>query len=279
MIKYAKNIVLLSIVFVAEPTVLRAEEGSDIHPYLTSKFYIDLGMYFPDRKVRVQVDGTLPGPSDPIDFNDDFGLNVSDDTFSLNFGWRFGKKWELSAQYFESSATRSKVLEEDIEWGDVVFEQGTNVLGGQAFTLVRAFFARRFESNERHEFGIGIGFHWIELSAVVIADVSTGGGNTVRRESVRGSFPLPNIGVWYMYSISPKWAFKGRFDWLDASYDNYSGKMTNTSLGLNYRVSKNFGAGLSYNLLDLDATIDKTDWRGRAIVSYEGLYAHLTVFW
>ena len=280
MFKYARGIVLVSIFFVAEPSVLRAEEGSDIHPYLISEFFVDLGVYFPDRKVGIRVDGSLVGVNEPIDFNDEFGLDVSDETFALNFGWRYGKKWELSAQYFESSGSTSAVLEEDVEWGDIVFEQGTSVVAGQGFTLVRAFFARRFESNEQHEFGIGVGFHWIELSAFINGDVSIGGGeNTETRESARGSLPLPNLGIWYMHSISPKWAFKGRFDWLDASFDIYSGTLTNAAFGLNYRLSNNFGAGLSYNLLDLDVTIRKSDWRGRAIISYEGLYAHLTIFW
>ena len=280
MFKYAKGIVLFSIVFVAEPNALRAEEESDIHPYLSSEFFVDLGVYFPDRKVGIQVDGTLSGPHDPIDFNDELGLDISDETFALNFGWRYGKKWELAAQYFESSGSTGAVLEEDIEWGDVIFEQGSSVVAGQGFTLVRAFFARRFESKEQHEFGIGAGIHWVELSAFMKGDVSVGGGgNTETRESARGSLPLPNVGIWYMHSISPKWAFKARFDWLDVSYDIYSGTQTNASIGLNYRLSNNFGAGLSYNLLDLDYTVKDSDWRGRAVLRYEGLYAHLTVFW
>jgi len=280
MFKYAKGIVLFSIVFVAEPNALRAEEESDIHPYLSSEFFVDLGVYFPDRKVGIQVDGTLSGPHDPIDFNDELGLDISDETFALNFGWRYGKKWELAAQYFESSGSTGAVLEEDIEWGDVIFEQGSSVVAGQGFTLVRAFFARRFESKEQHEFGIGAGIHWVELSAFMKGDVSVGGGgNTETRESARGSLPLPNVGIWYMHSISPKWAFKARFDWLDVSYDIYSGTLTNASIGLNYRLSNNFGAGLSYNLLDLDYTVKDSDWRGRAVLRYEGLYAHLTVFW
>jgi len=83
MFKYASGIVLVSIIFVAEPTVLRAEEGSDIHPYLTSEFFIDMGVYFPDRKVGIQVDGTLVGINDPIDFNEEFGLDVSMETSAL----------------------------------------------------------------------------------------------------------------------------------------------------------------------------------------------------
>jgi len=273
--------VLVSMFFAVDAQSLRADVQDDVHPYLTQEFFVDLGMYFPNRTVAFQVNGSLDTPNDIIDFHRDLELDRSDETFALNFGWRFGEKWELATQYFKSSGGRKAVLEEDIEWGDVVFEQGSSVSVGQDFSLLRLFFARRFESSERHEFGVGAGIHWLELGAFVEGDVSIGGGggSIFARESVRGSAPLPNIGVWYMVSISPKWAFKGRLDWLDASIGDYRGALFNTSLGLNYQVFEHVGIGLNFNIFDLDLSVTKSGWRGRANSTYEGLYANLSIYW
>ena len=227
--KYGLGVVLFSMLFAVEPQSLWAEEQDDIHPYLTETFFVDLGVYFPNREVQFLVDGTLGTPNDDIDFEREFGLDKSDQTFSLNFGWRFGEKWELGAQYFDASNGDGAVLEEDVEWGDVVFEQGSNVSIGTDFSVLRIFFGRNFESSsKRQRFGVGAGFHWIELGAFVEGNaIVAGGANQFRRESVSAAAPLPNLGVWYMYSMSPNWAFKGRVDWLDVDVGEIGGSLLN----------------------------------------------------
>jgi hypothetical protein len=98
-------------------------------------------------------------------------------------------------------------------------------------------------------------------------------------ESVTTQGPVPNIGVWYKYSISENWALRGRLDWLSASIGKYDGQLTNASFGVNYQVARNFGIGLNYHNFKLDVTVDESDWRGRVITSYDGLYVYLSFFW
>ena len=278
--KYVTSVFLFSALFISETALLHAEEQGDVHPYLTQKFILDTGVYFPDRTVKISVDGPVVGPNEQIDFQSEFGLDKSDTTFSLNFGWRFGKKWELGAQYFESSGERGAALDEDIEWNDVVFEQGTSIVAGQEFRLIRVFFGRNFDTSERYNFGVGVGVHWLELGAFIEGNIIIGGGgNAFRRESVSAEGPLPNIGAWYAHSISPKWAFKARIDWMSASVGDYDGKLINASVGVNYQMFEHFGAGLSYNIFDLDVVINKSGWRGRAETRYEGPYAYVSFYW
>ena len=278
--KYIWIVFFFGIFVFAHTAPLHAQESSDVHPYLTQKFFLDTGIYFTDRSATVSVAGSVTGPNDPIDLEGQFGLDRSDETFSLNFGWRFGKKWELGAQYFESSGARSAVLGEDIEWNDIVFGQGTNVIAGQDFRLIRMFFGRKFESSERQDFGVGAGIHWLELGVFIEGDIIVNGGaNPFRRESVNAEMPLPNIGAWYMYSVSPNWAVKARVDWFSAEVGDYDGELINASLGMNYQMFEHFGVGVSYNFVDLDVTISKSDWKGRAQLSYEGVFANLSFYW
>jgi len=118
------------------------------------------------------------------------------------------------------------------------------------------------------------------LGAFIEGTVILGADSTaVCREPVSAAAPLPNIGLWYMYSISPKCAFKSRFDWLSASIGDYSGRLINASLGVNYQMLEHAGVGLSYNLFDLDVGIQKSDWRGSAETRYEGLHAYVSFCW
>ncbi len=272
--------ILVCVLLIAGTSPLYAQDRSDVHPSLTKKYVLDLGVFFPDRSFKIDVDGSIAGANPSIRFEDEFGLNRSDEVFAIDFGWRFGKKWSLLTQYFESSGSRSAVLDEDIEWKDVVFEQGSNAVAGQDFRLVRVFFGRQFNTSERHDFGIGAGLHWLEIGAFIEGNIIVGGGpNEFRRESVNVEFPLPNIGVWYRYSLSPKWAFRSRYDYLNADIGDFNGSMTNAALGLNYQLFENFGVGLNYNFFELDLGVTKPDWRGQVKSRYEGLFVYISANW
>jgi hypothetical protein len=255
-----------------------AQDG--VHSHLTDKFFLDLGVFFPERTVTMSIDGPVNAAGEDIDFEESLGLKKSDDVFSLNFGWRFGKKWSLGAQYFRSSGERGKFLQEDVEWNDVTFGQGTGIVAGQEFQLMRTFFARQFKSSDKQEFGLGLGIHWLEISAFIEGNAVVNGAPAgFRRESVSAKAPLPNIGAWYMYSFSPKWAFRARLDWLSAKVGEYDGTLINAAVGLNYQVFEHVGFGLSYNLFDLDVNINKRGWHGNVNTSYEGAFVHMSFYW
>jgi hypothetical protein len=257
-----------------------ADDLSNIHPSLTNQFSLDFGVYYPDRQVSVSAGSSLDGGNEWIDFQGEFNHATSDETFSMNFGWRFGEKWQLATQYFDSSGSRQWVLDEDVEFNDVIFREGSSVTTGSHFTLVRLFFARDFAVADNQEFGVGAGFHFLELGASIQGEIITDADeNRFRRESVRVSAPLPNIGVWYTYSLSPKWAVKGRLDWISASIDPYDGRLINASLGANYQILKNVGLGLSYNYFELDVEIRDTNWKGKAETKYKGFFAFLSFNW
>jgi hypothetical protein len=274
------NRILFCVLLIAGTNLVHAQESGNIHPILTEKFVLDLGIFFPDRSFNINVDGSITGANPNIRFEDEFGLNPSDEVFSIDFGWRFGKKWSLLTQYFQSSGARGAVLDEDIEWKDVVFGQGTSAVAGQEFRLVRVFFGRQFNTSERHDFGVGAGLHWLEIGAFIEGEIIVGGAaNQFNRESVNVKAPLPNIGVWYRYSLSPKWAFRSRYDYLNADVGDFSGTMTNAALGLNYQMFENFGVGLNYNFFELDLGVTKPDWRGEVKSRYEGLFVFISAYW
>ena len=259
---------------------IQAQESSNVHPYLSNKYFADLGYFFPERTLKIHVNGTAAVANEEIDFEDRLRLKDSDRTIALFLAWRFGERWSLSTEYFNSSVSSGTVLTEDVEWKDITFAAGSSVVSGQDFTLFRVFFGRAFDTGERHDFGVGAGLHWLEIDAFIEGDVILGGGGRAfRKEAVGASAPLPTFGAWYQYSLSPRWALRSRLDWLEASVGDYDGKIINASFGLNYQTSDHFGIGLNYNRVELDVNLTKADWRGKAIINYDGPYAYLSVYW
>jgi len=258
---------------------LTAQEMPARHPLLEDRFVASAGMFIFDRDIKLSVNGTLNVQTD-FDFAESTKLSQSDSRFSATLRWRFGDKWSVAAQYFDSSDGVQATLTEDIAWRDVVFREGTFVGAGIDITVARLFFGRTFSSGPQHEFGLGVGTHWLEIGAYIegealINDASTG----LYRDSVDAAAPLPNLGGWYTYAFTPKWAFDSRVDWLSVSFDEYSGSLWNASAGVQYQAFEHLGIDLSYQYFSIDVDVDSSDWNGGVELTFNGPYLSLTANW
>jgi hypothetical protein len=277
--KYGKIIkALVFFIAVSHLPALQAQQGPDKHPLLDSRFVFSVGAFANDQDFKLRVDGQDAGTG--IDLNNDWGVSTTDTSLSATLRWRFGKKWSVSGQYFDTSNSGRAELERDVEWGDYIFKSGTNVGAGIELTVGRLFFGRTFSTGDRHEFGLGAGLHWLEIDAFVdgeafVNDESSG----FRRESVSAGAPLPNIGAWYDYAFTPIWLMRARVDWLSASFDEYSGSLLNGSVGINFQPWRHVGFDLSYQYFALDVDVDKSDWHGAADLSFQGPYLSLNLNW
>ena len=186
----------------------------------------------------------------------------------------------MRGQYFRVDSNTRATLEEDVEWGDVVFNEGTSVGAGHDYQVTRLFFGRTFKATNSRELGIGIGGHMLDISAHIKGNATIDGvdvGFWQERASI--SQPLPNIGAWYMHAFSEKWAATIRVDWLSASFDKYDGHIINSALNVGYAVTDHFGIGLAYNFFEIDLKVDDPDWTGRIVSRFDGPYLSLTGYW
>ncbi len=124
----------------AVPQLTVAAESEDLHPFLERGFSLDLGVFYPDRELDLRVNGTIAGINDEIDFDKRRQLESAGDIFAGELSWRFRGRWSIVGQYFKSADSIRAVLEEDIEWGNVVFGAGSNAAVGTDFSLTRIFF-------------------------------------------------------------------------------------------------------------------------------------------
>ena len=265
-------------------TVL-AQEDYEYHPALSDNFEISVGWFRSDNSFKVRADdpglGIEPINSD-IDFDDSLGVDQTSTLLNAQLRWKFGKKrkWSLWGQYFSNDASGDATLEEDVEWQDVVFREGTFVGAGVKMEIIRAFVGRSFVNNEQHDFGVGIGIHNLDLETyiegeILINDETTG----FERVEASGSQPLPNIGAWYNFSPARKWLLHGRVDWISANIDKYDGTLWNTNVGVNFQAWRHVGIDLSYQYFNLDIKVDEDDWIGGVDMTYSGPVLSVTFNW
>jgi hypothetical protein len=253
---------------------------SDVHPYMIDDFVLQGGAFLPRMSLDLSVDGSLTGEHPPLEFEGGVGARENDELFAAELVWRFGERWSFRGQYFEGGRNAAKVLDQDVEWGDAVFEQGSFVAAGTSLEITRFFFARDFSKSPQHEFGIGLGLHRMGFEFSLTGDIVVNGQPFVAEtRAVSAVAPLPNIGTWYAYSPSEKWVFDVRLDWLDASIGEYSGVLINSAVGANYQVFKHLGVGIKLQRFSLKFDVDKSDWHGRLKLTYQGLYLYLSGNW
>lgn len=260
-------------------TTSHAQEGADVHPYLTSKVMIDGGAFLSDSKFRIKVEGSVEVVDDTIDFGEQLRSDLSNDVAAFEIWWRFGEKWSLRTQYMAWDSQSSRTLGEDIEWGDVIFGAGTGVAAGTDTAITRLFFGRQFETSSRHQIGVGFGLHQVDLGAFIEGEVIINGvPSGARRESAKTSGLLPNFGGWYMYSMSPRWALTTRFDWLGAEIDKYDGYIINAAAGINFQAFEHVGIGINYNFLELDVDVDEDNWNGSVTSQSDGFFLYVSAY-
>ncbi len=254
------------------------ESGSSgkYHPFLSDKFVIGLGAYRPDKSFELGADlGVGGGSGAVIDASD------SETTGLMVLHWRYTKNWSFQASYWDTDSETKHVLRENFKFGDQEFLAGTSVETGLKASVTRLFWGRSFFRRPSTDWGVGLGLHWLDIEASIKGEILVAPPvpGLAGRESSSVSAPLPNFGIWYMYSWSPKWVVSTRLDWLDVSYEEYSGHLWDVSVGVNHQVSDHFGIGLAVNGFRLDVFIDGTDWRGGIVQEEVGPLLSLTWNW
>ena len=263
----------------AGPQLTVAAESENRHPSLESPFSIDIGVFYPDRELDLRVNGSIAGINNEIDFDRRRQFKSAGDIFAAELSWRFRGRWSFVGQYFKAEDGTSAVLKEDIEWGNVVFGAGSNAAIGTTFSLTRFFFGWQFDTSKSHDVGIGGGLHWINMGTLIEGKILINGTPALARRSVSAEAPLPNIGAWYKYSISPRWVLRARLDLLSADVGDFDGLLLNSAVGVNFDAFEHFGIGLNYNYFKLDVGIDKSDWRGDIETLYEGIYVYASYYY
>ena len=257
-----------------------ATAQDDMHPSLSSKYWITVGGYYPDHSVSLSVEGADQIVHEEIDFEGAVDLSDRKALLTAELGWQFGEKWSVTAQYFETERSRNFVPREEIPWDDVIFEDGVDVTAGTDASVTRIYFSRKMIEPGHHDLRLGAGIHRMTVGAFIEGTATLNDQSTESRtDDVTAKAPLPNLGAWYRYSPSDRWVFTIRADWFSASFGDISGELIDLLAGVNFRIFNNVGVGVNYQRLSLNGRVDADNWIGELDIVYSGPQFVISAYW
>ena len=125
-----------------------------------------------------------------------------------------------------------------------------------------------FIKNEQAELGVALGLFTTDFRVSLAA--SGVGGQTGDALA-----PLPTVGLYGSYALSPRWLLSGRVDYFSLDYDDYDGSLVNWVGAIDYRFTRSFGIGLGYRYVDYDLTATKAKFTGGVEYRFSGPMVYL----
>ncbi len=246
-----------------------AQEEVIENPVFTDRFLFGVGVYIPIQNVSFGANGV--SQDEEIDFDETFNFNNNDIRPTFFFKWRFAKRWLLVAEYFNIQNSQKGVLEEDITWDEYVLKKGSSVTGGFKTDLLRVYVGWNFFQGLKQQVGAGLGVHGINLGPFIEGDVYINDEEyNFQKISLSLILPVPNIGIWYVYTPNTKWAFNTGIDWFGIELGKYSVSLWDISAGVNYQFFKHIGMGLNYRFFNIKGDVNNENWNGTFNLSFQG---------
>jgi hypothetical protein len=222
----------------------------------------------------LRVDSPTLGVGTEIDLESDF--NVDDRLFlgRVDADWWFAKRHALDFSAFKISREGTRVTNRDIQIGDVVFPVDTEVTSESDLAMVKLAYRYAFLYRPRWRAGASLGVHTVNWNSSWTA------GALALDEEFDYTIPLPVIGVFAAYAITPRLFLDASSEFFSLEYEEYDGFVNNTRVNLEHHTFEHvgFGVGLDYFLVNASAENESGSLSAETEFDYIGLLVYLRVF-
>jgi hypothetical protein len=227
------------------------------------KFSIAVGGFVTESDTTLQVNSESLGVGAVVDLENALGVQQDFQTYRIDATYSFGetRRHEIELHYFDSRRSGDRMLEEDLQIGDVVFPKGTGVSTDFDLRFVNVDYVYNFLMDDRVRLGVSAGLH---TTGVGLKITESGGGKI---EDETFTAPLPMVGLRADVILTPRWRLKADLNMFYLEYDNFTGRLSDTYLGVEYIPWKNFGFGAGINAInyrvDADGESSVSDLNGQ----------------
>lgn len=281
--RFARNtrLVIGSLLGVCAAGAAVAQSPTNAQYLLTDKFVVNGGAFIMNSDVKASLNGQSATNPD-INFDDTFGKASDATRARIDALWRITPKHHVSFTYFNNTTTRNKVIDRDIQWGDLTYKAGGTVESQNKLSVYALQYEYAFVNAPNYELAGSAGIHFSDLSlrlsgnATLTNSDGTIPGSGSRTRSTSLPAPLPVIGLRGAWAVSPQWVLDAQAQLFKANIDGYDGHWSNFRLGATWMFSRHMGAGLGYNRFVTRVDVDRSNFNGSLKLGYSGLQAYLT---
>ena len=244
-----------------------ADETPDV---LNDPWQLSLGSFIVDTDTEVRLDGDTQGGTD-IDWENTFGGGDAT-RFRIDGQWRFAERHKARFMWFSSSTSRSRTIEEEINWGDETFPVNAKVDSEFDFDVYELAYEYAFLRRDTYELNASIGLHYTDLSLSLAAKAASSGGTLTADIKEEGSVgaPLPVIGLRGLWQLPHNFWIEAQAQFFAISIDDYDGNLQDYKVMATWQPKKWLGIGLGYNRFSMDVDVDSDRFNGSLDWSYQG---------
>ena len=226
-----------------------------------------VGTYIADFDTTIRLSG-LAGSGTEVDVEGDFGLDDSSTNITLHFDYRFRPRHRLDVGYYDLSRDGFKDVQRDIDFGDITFPIGASVATNFDYRILKLTYSYSFLQKPKYELALAAGIYTADF------DVEAVNTDTGEREGEDDIIPVPLIGIRAAYMFNPQTILRGRAEYLTLSTSDGEATYFDTTVSLEYRFGRKFGAGLAYNFVSIDGEDKDSDDEGD--FEYQGVLLFLS---
>ena len=185
----------------------------------------------------------------------DFDIEDDDDSWYLQYNWRFAKRWMLGAFAYQYQDTGRTALTRDFNYDGVEFTAGALVDSTLKIDTYAVDVLYAIHQGERSELLVGGGVHALDLS-VSFAGLLIAGDTSERFTASSESLlaPVPNQRLYGSYAFTDRLGADITAGWLSADVDEYDGSFAYLHTRLRYRVGERSALSLGYQFTSIDIT-------------------------
>jgi hypothetical protein len=255
----------------AAVAVLACASTSARAEWPTDNYWIGLEYFYPAINSTARLDSSTRGRGVTVNFEQDLDLSGREGTSYLTLGMRLGDRWRLQLEYYRINRDGTKVLDQQIDWGDTSFPVDGTLETKLDSTVYRLTGGYSFYKEPNAEAGIGFGFHVTDFKTQLSGQgTGASAGFGFQREIHHTLVPLPTLGLYGTYVFAEKFAVRGRVDYLSLRVDQYNGSLVNWQAGIDWRFAKIWVAGVGYRYVDYKLDSENADFVGHVQYRFQG---------
>ncbi len=255
---------------------------SPAQAWFDNRFVVNLGTFVVGTDLKARLDGEFTGENEEVDFDETFGLGRNASRWRVDALWRIAPRHQLRFGYFDYSNSRTKIIDENIEWGDYTFTAGGEVKARYSTDIYTLSYEYSLIRQPTYEVAAGIGVHYSDLSFKLSGNATLidENGNVVDQgvvsEAANAPVPLPMIGLRGTWVVSPSWVLEAAGAAFSVRYDAFDGVWYQLRAGATWMFSRNVGIGAGYNYFRTEVDVDRDSFRGNLTTNYSGIQVFLT---
>ena len=217
-----------------------------LNPNLNDKIFIGLGAFYAAKtSTTAQLSSQTLGVGTTVDFQDMLGSSGTATGPDAEFRWRMSERWRLELNYFRISQSGSKTIDQDIQWGDVIYPVNAQLTSKIAFSDLRSSVGYSLYKTSDKELGVGFGLHWLWWQAGLSTETQGSQGSNLLA-------PLPVISLYGGFALNEQWSVGARIDEFSLTYEQFHVGITVMNLNVLYQPFRHLGFGLGYTGLFLN---------------------------